>query len=358
MFDFVNKLQYYPDKTKAFLDGDYSKTLSTVMLYLAANICNHNCIYCDKNFYEISYKQFEREYLDKLVDDMVLMGADSLIILGEGAEPLLSKELCHLIGNASNHGIACGIYTNGSVVNSDIVNAFNHLDFVRVSLDAGTSKTHKLIHQYDSTKDYFTSAIKLLQSVDKEKVDTGISFIILNENIHEIFDTWKLMSYLGVGYIELKLPLAKGYVFDSVTDGFIQEIKEQLCLIRKENSSGSKIVLNRHLDMLLNGEYEDSSILTVQEEVNCYTSVFRTIISPLGYFVCSPKKNLNEAKYGDPFKQSLYDAWNSKQHWEMIGNPCSICCTYCQQNLVLNEMKMGKQRNTFGKALDEQKHFL
>jgi len=359
VFDFVNKLQHYPKKTKAFLEGNYSDALTTVMLYLASDICNHDCVYCDKNFYQITPKMFDRLFLDTLIDDMVCMGADSLIILGEGAEPLLCRDLCHLIENASNHGIVCGIYTNGSIVNKEITRALNHLDFVRISLDAGNLKTHAIIHQYDCNKqNYFENAINLLRSIDKKKVNTGISFILLKENMNEVYDIWKLMSELGVGYIELKLPLAKGYVFDEVDISLIQCLKNQLSQIKQADYVGTRIVLNRHLDMLLNDSFEDTKNLTIQEEMPCYTCVFRTIVSPLGYFLCSPKKNSAEARYGDPFKQSLAEAWRSEKHMKMIGRACSICCTYSRQNQVLNDLKQGKKMETFKIKSHSQTHFL
>lgn len=358
VFNFINKLKYYPDKLEAFRESNHSRTLATVLLYMASGICNNDCIYCDKNFYEISPVQFDRDYLDCLINDMVDMGADSLIILGEGAEPLLCKELCHLIENASEHGIACGIYTNGSIVDDCIIRAFNKLDFLRISLDAGNTKTHRLIHKYDVKYDYYDNALEMLRRVDKDKVNTGVSYIIMKENVDEIYDTWKVINSLGVSFMELKLPIMAGYIFAELDDDFREKIREQLDKIDKEHGGTLKVVPNNHLKMLLGDSTQDSMTLTVQSATPCYTCMFRTIVSPLGYYLCSPRKNTEEAKYGDPLTESLKVAWNSKKCRAMTGRDCTIRCTYYQQNKVLLELMDGKQIDFDETGVAQQTHFL
>lgn len=343
MFNFVKKLQYYPEKSKAFRSGEYEKTLSTVLLYLSSGICNHDCVYCDKHFYDIKTASFDFSFLKNLINDMRELNADSLIMLGEGGEPLLHPAFCDFVNFAVENDIACGIYTNGSVYNAEIVNALKRMDFVRISLDAGSVQTHVKIHKYPQTRNDFENALKILEDLAGSTVSTGASFIIMDDNIHEIYSTWCLMSKLGVGFLELKLPLEDGYVFSRLSDDKLKQIKTQTELIKSNQTIDStKLVLNNHLRILIDGMVTDASELTRQDELPCMTCAFRVIVSPLGYFQCSPRKNTSAACFGDPFQTRLKDAWTSEQHKSMIGAPCNICCTYSEQNVVLNRMTSGE----------------
>ena len=358
MFDFVGKFHYYPDKLMHFIRGEYDQTLATVLLYIGSGVCNNDCIYCDKNFYEIKPFFFSREFLDQLIEDMVALDADSLIILGEGAEPLLCPSLSSLIENATNHDIVCGLYTNGSIVNDTIIGALNKLDFLRVSLDAGSLKTHQTIHRYSPELPLFSNAIKLLKNMDRTRVNTGVSYIVLDENAGEIFQTWKLLNEIGVAFFELKLPLQDGYVFKTIDTSLIGVIREQLDQIYTCHDSNTSVVLNNHLKMLLTEDDLNANTLTIQDTMPCYTNVFRTIVSPLGYFLCSPRKNTAEVKYGDPASERLKEAWCGCRRKQLIGNLCAIRCTYCKQNLFLQNIRQGLEMPLPKGAENTQRHFL
>lgn len=358
MFDFVEKIRYYPNKLAQFIQGNYNQTLATVLLDIGSGVCNNNCIYCDKAFYEIKPCFFDEKFLDRLIEDMVWLGADSLIILGEGAEPLLSPNLCHVIENATRRGIVCGLYTNGSVASDEMVAVLNNLNFLRVSLDAGSRETHQAIHRYSRSFPFFGNALALLRKINKTRVNAGVSYIVMRENVGEIFQTWKMLDEIGVAFLELKLALQEGYVFKDMDTDLMGEMRRQIGRINACRGSRTKLVLNNHLKMLVSGNGHHASALTVQDEMPCYTSVFRTIVSPLGYYLCSPRKNTSEAKYGDPFKETLKEAWCGSRRKQMVGRTCSIRCTYCHQNKVLQGLVNGLELPPSNCATEEQCHFL
>lgn len=361
MFRFVQKLAYYPHKLNAFCKSNYAKTLSTVIFYPSTEICNQNCIFCDSKFYDLKKLEFNRDQMIHMLDDMVQLGADSLIILGDGSEPVLFRDLDWLVEEAVSRNIACGIYTNGSRCDQKLVDCLNKMEFVRVSLDAGNSETHSIIHGYPQQRGDFANALTLLQRINKKQVNTGVAFIILEENVGEIFLTWQMLCDMGVHYIELKLPLQEGYQFSRIKPAFIERIKAEIRKIqsecKKSESEYTEVVLNNHIkEMLLNGC--SAELLTRKEEKTCLTCCFRTIISPMGYYLCSPLKNLDNACFGDPFTTGLKEAWESELHMNMIGSPCSICCTYNDQNEVLLQIREGKIFSDFDNELNSQKHFL
>lgn len=358
MFGFVRKLGCYTEKVEALLNKEHDKTLSTVLLYLNSGICNQDCIYCDKNFYQIEPRRFTKEILNNLLTDMTAMGVDSMIILGEGGEPIIDTNLPWLIKEASLRNLACGIYTNGSLINEEIVEAFNKLEFLRISLDAATSETHQVIHQYPSGRNDFENCIELIEAVNKKKVMVGVAYIILDENIDEIYKAWSLMNEMQVEYIEFKLPLQKGYKYKAISADKIMRIKENINKILNANEKHTKVVLNKHLELLLNDEVKSEELTAVESRL-CYTSCFRTIVSPLGYFLCSPLKNLEEYRFGDPFEESLIEAWNSEKRHALIEQNCNVRCTYYRQNEVLARIVQDGYAS-FNNQNDDinQKHFL
>ena len=211
MFQFSNKLLCHPDKLSAFLSGDYDQTLSTVLLHLSADICNHSCVYCDKYSHEARPQNLSRAFLLQLLNDLQAMHADSIIILGEGAEPLMNQNSSWFINAAVEAGIHCGIYTNGSICTPEILAALNQMDFVRFSLDAGNAATHSKVHRYPRERGDYENALRLIEGIDKSRCEVGAAYIVLPENVSEILETWRLMNSMDVHFLELKLPLIDGY---------------------------------------------------------------------------------------------------------------------------------------------------
>lgn len=359
MFEFEKKLLFYPEKVKSIINKDYGNTLSTVLLYMNSGICNHDCIYCDKNFYEIEKRSFSKEYLGSLLNDMVAMKANSLIILGEGGEPILDRNLSWFIQEAYANKIVCGLYTNGSFISDKIITAFNKLNFIRISLDAGTSKTHRKIHNYPEGRPDFDNAIELMREIDKDKVSVGAAYIVLDDNINEIFKTWQLLNDIGISYLELKIPLRENYQFGEFSKRTSDELKKQIELIGCNVNPKTKLVYNNHLALYINGNV-DTCDLTRMESEKCYTCAFRTIVSPLGYFLCSPKKNLPKYRYGDPYTQSLFETWNSERRRSMDETLCDTRCTYYKQNHLISQLINKEKTMCADNCTDEdaQKYFL
>lgn len=358
MFTFEKKLGFYTEKVEMLLEEKFDETLSTVLLYLNSGICNQDCIYCDKNFYEIEPRRFTKKILIDLLNDMVTMGADSMIILGEGGEPIVDANFPWLIREATLRNIACGIYTNGSLVNEEIIETFSKLEFLRISLDAASSETHRAIHQYPMGRNDFENCIELIKAVNRKKVMVGVAYIILNENIHEIYEAWSLLNEMRVAYIEFKLPIQRDYKYETISKEKLNRIKDNIQKIQNVNEKYTKVIFNKHLELLLN-DMEKSEELTVIEPRLCYTNCFRTIVSPLGYFLCSSLKNIEEYRFGDAYKERLIDAWNSKKRRVMFDKICSVRCTYYKQNEVLtNIVKDGHILLVDENDDMNQKHFL
>ena len=86
MFDFNSKLAHFPEKAQACIRDGIHRSLSTVFMDLVSGVCNQNCIFCDGKYLPLERRMFETERLMRLADELVSLGVDSVIIVGEGPD--------------------------------------------------------------------------------------------------------------------------------------------------------------------------------------------------------------------------------------------------------------------------------
>ncbi|MGE5425643.1 MAG: radical SAM protein [Bacillota bacterium] len=105
--------------------------------------CNLNCLYCYTSEFEKNDKRKKEDDLMNLLDNAKKMGVDNLLLPGYG-EPFLNREIWPLLDKARDLGIYTTIFTNGS------------------SLDD---------QQIEALKDYPVTLVVKCNSFNKEKED-------------------------------------------------------------------------------------------------------------------------------------------------------------------------------------------
>lgn len=343
MFNFTDKLNFYEDKVNEALQDHVGSSLSTVFLDLLTNICNFDCIFCDgKRLYNLSDNSFSKARLDKMAIELKELKVDSLILVGEGGEPLIHPYFNGFSRKLLQSGIKLGIYTNGSIVRKSIINTLANFSFVRVSLNAGTKQTHEQIHQY-SGKNTFENVMKFITECSKvNKQAVGVSYVLIKENFKEIYQASKIAKDCGAQYIEIKPAYGKNYVIDKkLYETNINTIIHQVNLAKALENDNFKVVLNNQLQHFIGNDYETNfeRITLLDTPRKCITSKLRMVVSPTGCYLCTPKRSKKQFSFGNPVEQSLVDIWYSKEHQELIGQMCSYKCAYHDQNNKLLELK-------------------
>jgi MoaA/NifB/PqqE/SkfB family radical SAM enzyme len=363
MFDFVVKMNFFQDKINSALDGRVERSLSTVFIDLVSNQCNHNCIFCDGKFYEIEPKLFGRERLDRMASELEALGVDSAVIVGEGGESLLNPDFSFFAKRLSAAGIHLGLYTNGGIANEEIFQALADFDFVRVSLDAGCAATHQKVHGYEGRNDYDKVRDFIRKASSLKGPEVGASFIILRENVKEIYAAAKAAKAAGAGYLELKPAYLPDYgfrwnIFSESGLALSQELERCEAL----HDEKFKIVVNNQLQRYLEGETDAKDMTRLKESRPCLACKLRMVISPTGCYLCTPHRSKEEFRIGDPMEQSLLDIWNGPLHRSKMGNPCFYKCAYHDQNELL--LQLQTENRSFepvpvdAVAASSQKYFL
>lgn len=333
MFDFVKKLSYYSDKLRIALSDEVGRSLSTVFLDLSTKQCDYDCVFCDSKFYHLTPRVFPRDVLFRITDELHVMGVDSVLLCGEGGEPLLHPHFAEVASRLHGNGCSLGVYTNGSYYNNSILNELKNFEFVRISLNAGTSETYQYVHGIKD--DYqFENTLQFIQKVAKINDHVGVSFLIIEDNMSELYAAACLCKDLGVRFIEFK----PAYLNDYSVGRFMLSEKDfilaQLKKCQSLATSTFSVVLNNQLSAFFDSSSQTS--LTILDTPRlCKVSKFRLVISPSGYYLCTPHHCKDEYRLGDPFQDTVEQVWYGQKHKHLLGMPCNLRCTYHEQNEFL-----------------------
>lgn len=175
-----------------------------------SDLCNQDCHFCSyrigagfaaENFAENGNKNPARFIptvkAKEILDDCAALGVKAIEFTG-GGEPTVHKDHLEIIAHAQALGLQTGLVTNGVRLSDHA--AFRNLDWLRISLDAGTAETYEAIR---ASKQWpkAVNAIGLAVKFDKPYV--GVGFVVTRENHAEIVKATALAYTLGAAYIRL-----------------------------------------------------------------------------------------------------------------------------------------------------------
>lgn len=196
------KIYYYLDEIEKMQDGEYINPVSCEIDL--SNRCMLDCSFC-------MYKKYRRENpvdLDvsrckQLFVELKKLGVKSLTFTG-GGEPLMHPSFNSVVTMALSLGFEIGLITNGIKL-MEVLEP-ERFKFIRVSVDAATSGTYLRV----KGKDKFWIVMESLRRLVDQKVHIGVSYVVCEENQHEVEKAEALFTSLGVDYIQFKPALVKG----------------------------------------------------------------------------------------------------------------------------------------------------
>lgn len=176
-----------------------------------SDLCNQDCHFCsyrmsggfsselfaDEQGNKNPVRFMPTEKAKEILDDCAYLGVGSIEFTG-GGEPTLHKDHIEIIGHAQNLGLQTGLVTNAVKLKDHPV--FRHLDWLRISLDAGTPESYRKIRDSKAWPKVMEN-IRMAATFDKPFF--GIGFVVTKENYREIFQACELVKNLGVQYIRI-----------------------------------------------------------------------------------------------------------------------------------------------------------
>lgn len=348
---------------KKISNGEYD-SLPFAMLVDLTTRCNLGCSWCiDK--YVLSSKEIPKERMDRLLEEFKEAGIRSIVYFG-GGEPMMYSEINEILIKTHNLGIDYAINTNGIMLERASKTIADTCSWIRISLDAASEKKYKELH---NGKDYFKKIVKNIKLLNKTKKGTvGTSFVVMENNVDEVFRAAKLVKSIGCDFIQFKPRYIPNIKNERSLNKYIaalnSRIKKELGKAKQLEDSSFTVLITGSMKTLLSNE-------PVNQRKNytyCAAQQFVPLVTPHGVYVCPNLRGSEKGRIGNILTSSFKKIWESKQRKEIIKkiNPskdCNLACLRHQINAVINSAieneKMGVDllsliRETKGKDISDR----
>ncbi len=346
------KAAWHIEKIARLRDG--LQIIPTHVQLIISDFCNMNCNFCayrmDGGFSTeqfgalVSTESHDKASLtnmrveknpnrripyDKVIEilnDCAEVGVKAVQFTG-GGEPTVHPDHIDIFKHAKWIGLKTGLVTNGLVMRNPEVIA--NMDWVRVSLDAGTSETYEEIRESKGF-DKVLANIKVLVDLGTPCV-IGVGFVVTRENWTEIQDACRIAKDLGVRYIRLAAMFS-----GEGRDYYLEEeswIKEDIEEIGEIETDDFKIVdlFSRRLDDLDQGN---------PKHPFCGYQNFTVYIGgDLKIYRCCTTSYTKHGEVGDLANQTFKEWLTSWEKEELYKGFDARSCHHCQfrsQNEVIN----------------------
>jgi MoaA/NifB/PqqE/SkfB family radical SAM enzyme len=306
-----------------------------------SNVCNHKCTWC---MYRQNGEQFNfrvllpRELLLRAVRDAARTGA-VLIHFSGGGEPLINKATPEAMALAQELGLKVALSTNGRLLTPDIAAL---VDYIRVSLNAGTSEQHHATnHGGDPADrgDWQTILANIRACVPQKRQDIGLGFVVDYENWRDIEPFCAVAADLGVDFVHIR----PGFYYDAEKDHFTRAcMPDTLAACER-----AKQAHGEHIKIFSITEKFDG-YWTPRAYHRCRAVLTGVCLRATGDFaVCQDRTDLS---FGAAYKQgaTFEEVWHSDEHTRLIaaihdgaGGELTACprCVWNNRNLAIEALE-------------------
>lgn len=188
--------------------------------------CNSRCRHCDIWMGEGG----EEVRASTLVDTFSRLARDGLVAVDLfGGEPLLRKDLTHIVAGAKAAKLHVTITTNGSLLTSAKCEELRKagLDQLFVSIDGPTASLHDWIRGTEGSFKRATEGLRNMRELPGDVPRLGINTLVCRQNIGFLPEMVEVAGHTGATQIRL-LPYHQCYPFN-------QHKQEDEMLLRKED---------------------------------------------------------------------------------------------------------------------------
>jgi len=199
---------------------------------ILSDLCNQDCHFCAYRMSAgLSHELFKTEKThnpnrkidtlkaSEIIDDCAHIGVKAIQFTG-GGEPTVHPAHPDLIRLAQSHGMKTALVTNG-VRLDPLSTTINNLDWIRISIDAGTAKTYAHIRRV--TTGHWEKVWNNIDGLHHFTGTLGVGFVVTPENYKEIELCAMRCKDFGVSNMRL------GAVFSAEGIHYYGEEIERIC---------------------------------------------------------------------------------------------------------------------------------
>lgn len=313
----AKKIFLHREKIELLLRGDVP-TPVCFEIDPADGFCNQNCVECSyASGSQGVLRLLDRDLLLKTLPELAAGNVQSVEWVG-GSEPLLHPHIGTFIKAARVSGLRCGIITNGVLLPRIYENILaEDLDYVRISLDAASPEVYEMTHR----SKHFVRVVSQLREIlfrGAKPAMFGISYRILEANIFDIAPASKMMSELGIAYIQYKYSLANDNT--EYFGGHDDLIAIEIAKAKQWESSAFSVLGGDSLQEITSDR--------ISEGLGCASSPLVGVITAGGDIpFCIRYRNVPSMYIGN-IRDGFTNVWGSERHRSLLTTVAQEHCRY------------------------------
>lgn len=279
--------------------------------------CNYRCDHCIDLAVLNSKVKHDYEILTASLENMIAGGLRSVILIG-GGESTLHPKFSDTVRFLKGHGLQVAVVSNGS--RNDVIlgvaDAFDERDWVRFSLDAGTTDTFLKMHKpvKPITLEEICSWVPKIRERNP-RLPIGFSFIVtwagassgegtkIVPNIHEMVRATELAKESRFSYISFKPFLTRYPDGEEVLDpSVIADFDDAMRVIQAAvetaktyESPDFRVIESTNMRALMDGSWRNFT----KQPHTCHMQAFHQVLSPIGLFNCPSYRGVEKARISD-----------------------------------------------------------
>ncbi|QUH29902.1 radical SAM/SPASM domain-containing protein [Vallitalea guaymasensis] len=235
--------------------------------------CNMFCEHCRGAFEKRVDLPVEQIY--KVIKFAKIYSSDLKEVMLSGGEPFMHKNFREVLKCVSDLKIPnLTLTTNGSFLNSNIIDYIKSLNFERVifsiSLDSLDAKKHNAFRHHNKAYEYAISALKKLAEYKEPSFFVSIRSTILPGNINEMEDMVKFGIELGVDRVSFSSVLPSGKALEKPELWMdVKKLKEFSTNLHRLNNKYCNVIdvsSNEVLKWISNGDHynKEEGVVTIE----------------------------------------------------------------------------------------------
>lgn len=329
-----HKLNYHIDRVNEFLTKDDCCPL--YMEISPVGTCNHRCVFCAYDYIGHPNRRLDSDRFLRFVDEIAECGMKSLLYAGEG-EPLLHPDIARFICHSKKNNIDIGMFTNGHLLKEELAEKIlPALTFIRFSFNGGTRENYSLIHKvkpevFDKVVQNIGTAAQIKEKRNLD-IDIGAQFVLLPENVDNLFDAITVLKEAGIDYFVIKPFIQQSaQQFYQMKERFnFERIKETFDRAESMSDSSFKVIARR----------ESFTEYGKRNYTHCYGTSFISVLNSAGdVATCLPYWEREEFVFGNIYHNSFKDIWlgeRRKKIKEFLERKLDIqkCPPNCRPNAI------------------------
>ncbi|GGN76639.1 hypothetical protein GCM10010112_48980 [Actinoplanes lobatus] len=292
--------------------------------------------------------RFSPERLAELAGELVELDVRAVILIG-GGEPLAHRGTRRVITTLGEAGIAVGVVTNGTMIDHNLDELATYADWVRVSVDAATPETFRLVRPDRRGGSAFDRVIDNMRKLaEVKKGALGYSYLVIvrsgpdgviEGNHGEILAAAELARDIGCDFFEVKAQFDDEHHLIDLSPEILREVNAQIDAARRLAGDGFEVVNSSTIDSV----QRRAGPVQPKDYHRCGVTELRTLVTPSGVYVCPYHRGNPAARLGDAVTEPLPDIWRRSDRG--IIDPSRDCRFHCARhasNLELDEIAAGR----------------